>query len=212
MVDQFDLMIPVLIDPGGLALRGERHWHTFEAEHSCPDGQHVRFGQRWSNGQHLAVPASHSCNDPQQLMLPPLPQTVPEQQAPPRQLSVEVGQQFPLHCLPLAQQLKLLVQKLPTGLAQHFVPQHWPFVAVVQASPVALGALDVSTPLWQAGPEQSPGVGSAGASASSGPSAMPPIPSHRVAMQSPGLLLSPALKPAGCGFEVHTPDSHTLSE
>jgi hypothetical protein len=68
-----------------------------------PDGQHVRFGQRWVVGQHLLVPASHSCSDPQQLMLPPLPQTVPEQQAPPRQLSVELGQQFPLHCLPLAQ-------------------------------------------------------------------------------------------------------------
>lgn len=177
-----------------------------------PDGQHVRFGQRWVVGQHLLVPASHSCSDPQQLMLPPLPQTVPEQQAPPRQLSVELGQQFPLHCLPLAQQLKLLVQKLPAGLAQHFVPQHWPFDAVVHASPVALGALGLSTPPWHAGAEQSPGVGSAGASVSSGPSVMPPIPSHTVAMQSSGLFVSLTLKPAGCGFGVHTPDSHTLSE
>ena len=186
--------------------------HTFEPEHVCPVGQHVRFGQRWSSGQHLSVPASHACSDPQQLMLPLLPQTVPEQQAPPRQLSVGFGQQFPLHCLPLAQQLKLPVQKLPTGLAQHFVPQHWPFAAVEHDSPVALGPLGVSTPSWHVGPEQSPGVGSAGASVSSGPSVMPPVPSHRVALQSSGWLLSLTLKPAGCGFGVHTPDSHTLSE
>jgi hypothetical protein len=183
--------------------------HVLSGLHIIPFGQHVPLLHREFIGQQLLL-LSHACVVGQQTVL----QTLAVRQHTPLLQLAPIGQHVPLHIV-VAQHMSFASQYVlgpPIAPTQQFVPQHLPllFIASVHASPFGLGVL-VTIPFMQPGVEQSPALMSVGASVSSGPSIVPPLPSHRMALQSPTLLLSITFVPNGFVFCTHAAFSHTLS-